>query len=140
MNLLSQIKLPAILENLNLFIESASHCARAQGFGPERVSEIELALEEALVNIVSYSYPEKNGDVEVACSIDDENRFVIDIMNWGVPFNPLSSNEPGLIPDISKRKVGGLGIFMIKQLMDDVKYRFEDNKNTLTLVANKVSG
>jgi len=140
MNLLSQTKLPAILENLNLFIEPVSHCAQAQGFGPERVSEIELALEEALVNIVSYSYPKKNGDVEVTCSIDYENRFVIDIMNWGVPFNPLSTDEPDLISDIPERKVGGLGIFMIRELMDDVKYRFKGDKNMLTLVVNKDPG
>ena len=140
MDLLLQVKLPVIFENLTQFIESVSDCARAQGFGQKRVSQIELAMDEVIANIVNYSYPDKSGDAEVVCSIDDKNRFVIEIMDWGVPFNVLSLDDPDLVSDISERKVGGLGVFMIREFMDDVKYRFEDNKNILTLIANKASG
>jgi len=137
MDLLLQIKLPAVLENLTQFIESVSDCARAQGFGQKRLSQIEVAMDEALVNIVHYSYPDKSGDAEVVCSIDDKNRFIIEIMDWGLPFNVLSLDEPDLISDISERKVGGVGVFIIRKLMDDVKYRYEDNKNILVLIVNK---
>lgn len=136
---LLQIKLPAVIENLAQFIESVSDCARAQGFGQKRLSQIEVAMDEVLVNIVHYSYPDKNGDTEVVCSIDDKNRFVIEIMDWGVPFNVLSLDEPDLTSDISERKVGGLGVFIIRKLMEDVKYRYEDNKNILMLIVNKDS-
>ncbi|MBW1754233.1 MAG: ATP-binding protein [Deltaproteobacteria bacterium] len=139
MELLLQVKLPVIFENLTQFIDSVSACAHAQGFRQQRVSQIKVAMDEAIANIVNYSYPDNNGDAEVVCSVDDKNRFVIEIMDWGVPFNVLSLDDPDLISDIPERKVGGLGVFMIKQFMDDVKYRFEDNKNILTLIANKES-
>ena len=139
MDLLLQIKRPADLENLTQFIESVSACARAQGFGQKRLSQIEVSLEEALVNIVHYSYPDKRGDAEVVCRLDDKNRLVIEIMDRGVPFNILSLDEPDLISGISERKVGGYGVFIIRKLMDKVKYRYEDNKNILTLIVNKDS-
>jgi len=137
MDLLLQLKLPAILKNLTQFMESVSKCAREQGFDPKKVTQIELVLEEALVNVINYAYPDKDGDVQVICSLDEENRFVIEITDWGEPFNVLSLDEPDITSDVSDRKVGGLGVFMIRSLMDDVKYRFEEDKNILILFVNK---
>ena len=137
MDLLLQLKLSAILKNLTQFMESVSNCAREQGFDPKKVTQIELVLEEALVNVINYAYPDKDGDVQVICSLDEENRFVIEITDWGEPFNVLSLDEPDITSDVSDRKVGGLGVFMIRSLMDDVKYRFEEDKNILILFVNK---
>jgi anti-sigma regulatory factor (Ser/Thr protein kinase) len=137
MDLLLKVKLPAVLDNLTQFIESVADCAREQGFEQKRVSQIELVMEEALVNIINYAYPDKNGEAEVVCGIDQEKRFVIEISDWGTPFDVLSLDEPDIVSDVSDRKVGGLGVFMIRSLTDDVKYRFEDNKNILTLFLNR---
>lgn len=137
MDLPLQLKLPAILQNLTKFMESVADCARDQGFDQKKVTQIELVLEEALVNVINYAYPDKDGDVQVICSLDEENRFVIEITDWGQPFNVLSLDEPDITSDVSERKVGGLGVFMIRSLMDDVKYRFEEGKNVLVLFVNK---
>ena len=137
MNLLLQLKLPAILKNLTQFMESVSNCAREQGFDQKKVTQIELVMEEALVNVINYAYPDKDGDAQVICSLDEENRFVIEITDWGEPFDVLSLDEPDITSDVSDRKVGGLGVFMIRSLMDDVKYRFEEDKNILILFVNK---
>lgn len=134
MRLLSQLKLPAEISSLRKFIELVSRCAEEQGFSPERITEIGVATEEALVNVCNYAYQDGNGDVKVSCILDDENRFVIEVEDAGIPFDVLSIVEPDLIDDIDERKVGGLGVFIIKELVEDVQYRREDNKNILKLV------
>lgn len=134
MRLLSQLKLPAEISNLRKFIELVSRCAEEQGFSPERITDLGVATEEALVNVCNYAYQDGNGDVKVSCILDDENRFVIEIEDAGIPFDVLSIGEPDLIDDIDERKVGGLGVFIIKELVEDVQYRREDNKNILKLV------
>jgi anti-sigma regulatory factor (Ser/Thr protein kinase) len=140
MQLLSNIKLPAKIEYLRELMSSVSHCAREQGFSPERISEIELAAEEALVNIFNYAYQGNEGDVEVICKLDPQDRLIIEILDSGVPFDMLSLGEPDTTADISERKVGGLGIFLIRKLMDDVQYEHEGAKNVLSLIVNKDKG
>ncbi len=134
MLLLSQIALPAILDNLPKLMDSVSHCLRGQGFESEKVIEIEIALEEALVNIINYAYRDRSGDVKVSCSVDDESRFIIEIEDTGQPFDVLSANQPDLSDNISERKVGGLGIHLIRNLMREVQYLRKDDKNILQLI------
>lgn len=134
MLLLSQIALPAILDNLPKLMDSVSHCLRGQGFESEKVIEIEIALEEALVNIINYAYRDRSGDVKVSCSVDDESRFIIEIEDTGQPFDVLSANQPDLSDNISERKVGGLGIHLIRNLMSEVQYLRKDDKNILQLI------
>lgn len=134
MRLLSQLKLPADINNLRDFVEFVSSCAEGQGISPGRITEIGVATEEVLVNICNYAYQDQVGDVKVSCILDDESRFIIEIEDAGIPFDVLSIGEPDLIDDIDERQVGGLGVFIIKELVEDVQYRREDNKNILKLV------
>ncbi len=134
MDFLSQITLPAKLDNLSEFIESVTNCAREQGFSQKRISEIELALEEVLVNIFDYAYEkDETGDVKVSYGPDDNNHFVIEIEDTGMPFDVLSLDKPDLITDVSEREIGGLGVFFVIELMDHVQYRRQGAKNVLTL-------
>ncbi|QTA88447.1 ATP-binding protein [Desulfonema magnum] len=134
MNFLSQITLPATLDNLSEFIESVKSCAKKQGFSQKRISEIELSLEEVLVNIFDYAYKKnETGDVKVSYGPDDDNHFVIQIEDAGMPFDMLSLDKPDLTADVSEREIGGIGVFLVRELMDDVQYRRENAKNILTL-------
>jgi anti-sigma regulatory factor (Ser/Thr protein kinase) len=139
MRTLSQIKLPAVIDNLAKFIGPVSQCAGEQGFSKERISQIHLAMEEVLMNVMNYSYQgqDEPGDAEVTCSLNDDNRFVIEVVDTGVPFDLLSSQDPDITLQIDERKIGGLGIFIVKKLMDSVAYRREENKNILTLIVDK---
>ena len=80
------------------------------------------------------------GDVEVICKLDPQDRLIIEILDSGVPFDMLSLGEVDTTADISERKVGGLGIFLIRKLMDDVQYQHEGPKNVLSLIVNKSKG
>jgi anti-sigma regulatory factor (Ser/Thr protein kinase) len=135
---MSKMKLPAKIENLDKLIQFVSKCARERGLPDKKVGNIELATEETLVNIFNYAYPDDDtGDVELICKTDNNNRFIIEIIDTGIPFNPLSKTKPDLTGDISERKVGGLGIFFIRKIVDEVRYRREDNKNILTFILHR---
>lgn len=136
MQILFSTNLLAKLENLERLIRSVSVCARAQGFDRERISEIELATEEAFVNICNYSYPEKTGEVEISCKLDD-SHFIIEIIDSGIPFDITSLSVPDTSGDIDERRIGGLGVFFIKKMMDEVRYFRENERNILNLIVKK---
>ena len=136
MQMLLSLKLPAKLENLQKFMNSISDCARTEGFGQKRIDEIELALEEILVNIFNYAYPKSPGDVEVNCKLET-GRLIIEIIDSGIPFDVTSLTDPDLTADVGERKIGGLGIFLVKKMVDEVKYRREEDRNILTLTVKK---
>ncbi|MBW1909826.1 MAG: ATP-binding protein [Deltaproteobacteria bacterium] len=134
---MSKIKEPAILEHLERLLEFVSGCAKEKGFTSKRIKEIELATEEALVNIFNYAYAEGPGDVEIKCGLDGDDRLVIEILDTGTPFNPLSLSEPDLTADVADREIGGLGVFFIREMVDEVQYRRDAGRNILTLRASK---
>ncbi|HOE15783.1 MAG TPA: ATP-binding protein [Syntrophorhabdaceae bacterium] len=136
MEVLSTIKVPAKLEHLHALIDRVSNCAKEQGLSEKRVNEIEIAAEEALVNIFHYAYREQEGDVEVSCKAERGMRFIIEIVDRGMPFDPLAVPEPDTTLDVAERQIGGIGVLLIKKLMDDVTYKRDRNQNILRLVVN----
>lgn len=104
---------------------------------PKALYQIEVAIEEIFVNIVSYAGLSDVDGVEVRCEIlDDPLRVVIQFLDGGVPFDPLANADPDISPEGIMEREGGLGIFMVKKMMDDVSYSYEDGKNTLTILKN----
>jgi serine/threonine-protein kinase RsbW len=138
MAVMTSLRMRAKLENLGRFIASVSDCVKAQGFKQEKISMIELAAEEALVNIFHYAYPERPGDVEMICKVD-EGRFIIEMIDSGIPFDLTAMPDPDVTAGIQERDPGGLGIFFIKKVMDEVRYRRESGRNILSLIIQKHS-
>lgn len=132
---LVNLKLPAKLQHLEQLIDVVANCAREQGITQNKIGEIQVAVEEALVNVINYAYKDGEGDVEVTCMLDDE-KFIIEIIDSGFPFDLLSLQDPDISLDVSERNIGGLGIYLIKRLMDHVAHTREDDKNILTLVVS----
>lgn len=137
MPVLSKIKLPARMDSLHALMEFAAVCAKRQDFSPDRISEIELAVEEVLVNIINYAYPQGEGQIEITCSSDSRDQITFEIVDSGIAFNMLAYSDPDTTEEIEERRIGGLGIFFVKQLMDDVQYRRESDRNILTIAAAK---
>ena len=95
--------------------------------------QIKLALEEAVTNVILYAYPDKK-DQDIRIDMSCENkRLTIVITDTGIAFNPLERQEPDLTLSLEERPIGGLGIFLVKQLMTEVTYSHSDGKNTLTM-------
>ena len=102
---------------------------------PMRVQlQIQLAIEEIFVNIVSYAYHPKNGEAEVRCEVlEDPLRVVIQFLDGGTPFDPLAREDADTSREALESRIGGLGILLVKKTMDDVKYVYENGKNILTI-------
>lgn len=118
-------------------LDFAVNCAQKQGFAGETLSQIRLACEEALVNVINYAYPGGEGTVAITCGAAPGDGIIIEIVDSGIEFDPLSISEPDTTLPLEQRKIGGLGIFMIRKIMSDVKYRRENGRNIFTLTKFK---
>ena len=96
--------------------------------------KIRLSIEEAVENVVRYAYDDGCGWLEVGTELNDKDLMLTVILkDAGVPFNPLEQDDPDLTSSAEERKIGGLGIFLCKQMMDSVEYSYSDGCNVLTM-------
>ena len=102
------------------------------GLPQELNMPINLALEEAVSNVMLYAYPGKSGQVLVECD-KKEKQLIFTISDSGVPFDPTQQEDPDVTQSAEDRPIGGLGIFLVRQIMDDIRYERKDDKNILTL-------
>ena len=103
------------------------------GFEPTMVMQMNLAIEEAVVNVMSYAYPVGTvGNVNIEAQADDE-RLKFTIVDNGIPFDPTAKAEVDITLGVEERPIGGLGIHLVRQLMDSINYERIDGKNVLTL-------
>jgi anti-sigma regulatory factor (Ser/Thr protein kinase) len=109
-------------------------CARQYHLGRKKARGLEVAAEEVLVNICSYAYPDTAGMVTIRCCRPDDTCLAVEIIDKGAPFNPLQAPDPDLDLSLEERPVGGLGIFMARQLTDEIRYDRKDGCNILTLM------
>jgi serine/threonine-protein kinase RsbW len=129
---------PASLDKLYEMLNFVRTNAITAGFEESQAHKIELAAEEALVNIIHYGYPEDSGKIEIDCSITTEGQLQIIIKDHGIAYNPLANgmSHNQNVPAES-RKIGGYGIFFIVKIMDEVTYVREGDFNILTLIKKK---
>ncbi|MGE3541207.1 MAG: ATP-binding protein [Candidatus Tectimicrobiota bacterium] len=126
--------LPAELQALRQGTAFVTAYATACGFPPTRVQQLALAVGEALANICAYAYPQSAGEVCIQCAYDETQRLAVTIVDGGVPFNLLTVPPPDLLADLDTRTLGGLGIFLLRNLVDEVSYRREHEHNIVCLV------
>lgn len=96
------------------------------------INQISLAIEEIFVNIAHYAYKDETGKVTIKLSIKDDICTLI-FIDSGIAFNPLAKADPDITLSADERKIGGLGIFMVKKLMDSVVYKYENDQNILKI-------
>ena len=128
----------ANFHNLDDIRDFVGEAARQLGFSEKEIYSIQLAADEASTNIIEHAYAGiDNGTIEIDCSIaDDELKIVM--RDNGRAFDPSSVPEPNVKADLSERKIGGLGMYLMRKLMDDVVYEsFPDAGNTLTMIKRK---
>lgn len=127
------LRLDAKIDNLPQLLDWVEREAAEAGLVAPRRMRVLIALEEAFVNICHYAYPGGEGEVLVACGGEQE-RFVVEVADFGEPFDVLSLPEPDLEADVAQRKVGGLGVYCIRNLATEVDYRREGKRNILRMV------
>ena len=95
-------------------------------------NKLDMCAEEIFANVAFYAYPEKNGIIDVSFN-KSNNNIILEFKDEGTPYNPLEKPDPDITLPPEERPLGGLGIFMVKQMADDISYKRENNQNVLTL-------
>ena len=99
--------------------------------------QIDIAVEEIFVNIAQYAYLKGTGKAKVSLSVlESPRRFMITFTDSGIPYDPLAKPDPNIKLSAQERQIGGLGIYMVKKSMDDMRYERRDGQNILTIVKN----
>lgn len=134
-----KVKFPAQFQYLDEIRDFVAEVASRGGFDGKEVYSIQLAADEAASNIIEHAYADMpDGEIEISCEI--KNRVLtITMRDHGRTFDPSTVQPPNIKADLSKRKIGGLGIYLMRKLMDDVRYESIPGKgNLLTLQKRKV--
>jgi anti-sigma regulatory factor (Ser/Thr protein kinase) len=101
-------------------------------FSPDEILDTQLAVEEAITNIIVHGYPPDEGEIRIRFRTSPRH-IEVRIEDTAPPFDPLTLPDPDISGEVEERKIGGLGVFLIRQVMDRIAYRREDNKNILVL-------
>ena len=120
-------RLPAWMDNVG----------EAHNLDPALVMSLNLALEEAATNVILYAYPAGTyGSVELKADLLEGRRLRFVLTDSGKPFDPTAAPDPDIAASAQDRPIGGLGIFMVRQIMDEVSYKYEKGHNILTMIKN----
>jgi len=124
------------IEELTSLAEKIEALAEKWELPPALAMNISLVIEEALSNIIFYAFTDNDKhEIRISVSLNN-NRFTIKITDDGIPFNPLLQQLPDINLPAEERPVGGLGIFLISQIMDEMNYSRQKNQNIITLNKN----
>ncbi|HLO32896.1 MAG TPA: ATP-binding protein [Anaerolineales bacterium] len=132
------VRFAAKFENLDEIREFVGDIAHKGGFSDKDVYNIQLATDEAASNIIEHAYENRSdGILELSCDMRGEVITII-LIDRGESFDPSQIPLPDLKADLSDRKIGGLGIFLMRKLMDEVHYEPKpDKSNVLTMTKRK---
>ena len=121
------------VQQIELLAEYIDSIAEAAGIDPSLAMSLNLALEEAVTNVIMYAYPEgTDGTVDIITEVNDGQLTFI-IKDSGKAFDPTQKEDADVTLSAEERSIGGLGIFLVRQIMDSVDYQRIDNQNILTL-------
>ncbi len=127
----------ARFENLDSVRGYVGEKARAAGFSDKTVYAVQLAADEAASNIIEHAYDgPSNRTFQMKCEFN-AGRLIITFQDQGKSFDISKVDKPDIRADLSERKIGGLGIFLMHKLMDEVNYKVTSSGNVLTLVKRK---
>ncbi|MCU0572257.1 MAG: ATP-binding protein [Syntrophobacteraceae bacterium] len=126
--------MPAKPENLHQLQACVMDTVGQMGASSKGLFRIEFALEEILSNVNKYAYADGEGDVEVECRIEPKGVLRISIRDWGAPFDPTACPTPDICQDACERPLGGMGVFLTRQLAGELIYERLPDGNRLTIL------
>ena len=128
------LTLEATLANLEQVLAFVDGALEELECPMKKQMQVDLAVEEAFVNVANYAYGEETGSATLELFADPrEGEFTVTLLDRGTPFDPLAREDPDLSLPAEKREIGGLGIYMVKKNMDGVSYAYRNGQNVLTM-------
>ena len=134
---MKELSIDATVENIITVTEFVNDLLDAHDCPMKTRTQISIAIDELFGNIANYAYDGRVGDATVRVGFSDSPKSVsITFIDSGIPFNPLERIDPDITLSADERKIGGLGIFMVKKMMDTVTYQYQNNQNILCITKN----
>lgn len=128
-----ELEVDSRLENLSIISDFIDKAMRQVGAKEKSIAEVQLAVDEACANIIMYAYSGRKGAVKIALELMGDD-LTVTIKDRGKPFDPTSVPPPDLEADLNERRIGGLGMYFMKKVMDEVSYSFDaEEGNKLTM-------
>jgi anti-sigma regulatory factor (Ser/Thr protein kinase) len=127
-----EMKIEAVSENLAAALDFVNTELEKMDCPPKTQMQIDVAIEEIFVNIARYAYKPGTGFAVIRIRTGP-NEIRLEFEDRGTPYNPLEKDDPDINIPAEDRPIGGLGVFMVKKIMDTVEYRYEGSKNLLSL-------
>lgn len=128
-----EISLLSKKENLPGFLEPLESYLEGKLIESSRIKKITLCVEEAIVNIMNYAYDDRDGEIKLILSRNNQKITVL-LIDAGKKFDPLAKEDPVLDVSAEERQIGGLGIFLIRKYSEEVSYQRKNNRNILAMV------
>ncbi len=126
------LRIPAKLEGMDLILAFVSLLLDNHGCAAKVRTKLRMAVEELYVNVTLYAYPSGDGWVEIRGNVEN-GMATFRLIDGGKPFDPLEKPDPDTLLSGEDREIGGLGIFMVKSMVDELEYEYSGGCNRLTL-------
>lgn len=134
---MNEITLSATVENIEAVTNFINERLENVDCPMKAKLQIDVAIDELFGNIAHYAYETKTGNVTVRIDFaDNPTAVIITFADSGIPYNPLTQDEPDVTLSAEERQVGGLGIYMVKKTMDEITYEYTDGMNVLKIRKN----
>jgi len=131
---MADLTVDALVSNLDQVLAFVDGQLETMDCSMKAQMQIDVAVEEIYVNIANYAYAPETGKAYISVLPDPENASVtIEFRDNGIPFDPLAKADPDVTLSAEERKIGGLGIYMVKKSMDAMEYSRKDGQNILTI-------
>jgi len=132
------LTVPGRFESLAQISDFITQAARDAGLDEDGVFHVQMAVDEACSNVIEHAYGSGlAGSIDLTCAIDSGGDLRIDIRDHGRPFDPTEVPAPNFkngAVDFDDVKIGGLGLFFMRKLMDEVAFQFDQTGNHLTMI------
>ena len=134
----NKIKIRAVAENMSVVTDYLTECLEKKGIPEKHIYALNIAADEIFSNIAKYGFTHEAGEVDILVETG-ESGVRLTFTDSGRPFNPLEADDPDITKKAEEREPGGLGIFMVKKLMDKTEYRYENGRNVMSVFKNTVT-
>jgi len=129
-----KILIKSTTNNLSKVREFIQSVAADAGFSEEDIHKIVLSVDEACTNVIKHAYKySPDGEISITTS-KRKNKFIVSIFDTGLHFDPDKIPEPDILDYHKKKKIGGLGMYLMKKLMDEIHYNISSDSNQVILV------
>lgn len=130
---IDELETTSLIENLNMVKSWAEKCWLDSGFPADKMHGMLLAIEEAYANVCFHGYRDKPGPVKFQCCRGQDRSITYKITDWAGPFDVTQVATPDIKPPLADRKIGGLGVLLIREMADEIQWSYENGANTLSL-------